>query len=719
MTHKKNLLAAIPILLCLLLLAACTTQLPPSRLPNANEETFSVVTVPLSPHDTEDTPYDSESTLSTDPVSITLKNSSPLTGIDAGSVTGAGSYIPGSKVTLTATPEVLGYQFGGWYCQNERLSTQATYTFTVPNAPIELTATWIPRDDIADFSFTATADECIITGLKNPNKTELIIPDYVTELAPAAFQNCTSLIAIAIPEGISHLPDSLFYGCTALTDLSYSHSFQSIGQNAFLGCDSLHCSTYGNTRYLAGDSPFTWLIGLTDPSVTECAVHPDTKYITKGAFMNSPSLQTVTFPQSAAITELPAYAFSGCSSLSELSLPEGLQTIGKEAFVDCVSLQEITLPSSLRSVGENAFYHCKNLDNICYLGTIENWETISVGETNRLFELTPIHCEDGDSIYPIRLYGRSLLFGDDAYLYDLIEAAVMAESPLPSVSVDSELRVTTDQCSAAYDVFLHDYPECFWAGNSLAFSTDTETGRVHEIIFDYTFEGNELAEAKTALNAVVEEILRDMPEGSPFEQTLYLHDAVAERVVYRSNPLDQTSYGALVGGEAVCAGYAGAYQLLLQSAGYKAWSVSGFAGEPHRWNVVWLDHNTCVYTDVTWDDSESFPISHGYFGLSLSEISEDHMPNDPHSLPSCSHDDHGYEDLAEIPVVTDNTAVSAIYGAMTEQNEGYLAVFYYTGSDLDAWIGDHLNELASHLGWQSISVSYRAVRNEIFLTLKP
>ena len=47
---------------------------------------------------------------------------------DGGTVTGAGSYLKGSSVTVTATP-IRGFAFAGWYEGETSVSTNATYTF--------------------------------------------------------------------------------------------------------------------------------------------------------------------------------------------------------------------------------------------------------------------------------------------------------------------------------------------------------------------------------------------------------------------------------------------------------------------------------------------------------------------------------------------------------------------------------------------------------------
>ncbi len=710
---KKRYFGWLPALLSviLLLLTACTAV----SLDGILEEPPSILQLPSEGH-TEKS--DSETVQPSDPSPIlcplTLENSDS----DKGTVEGSGNYLSGSSVTVHAAPRLLGYEFEGWYFGAERLSTLPTYTFTMPRESLVLSARWKVRADLAPFTFLSTEQTCIITGVTDRTVTELLIPDDVTGLASGAFRDCTALTAIALPEGITDLPEDLFRGCSALTDLIYSHEFTSIGKNAFTGCDSLRCSTYGNTRYLAGETPFSWLIGLTDPSVTSAAIHPNAKRMADGAFMNSASLTSVEFSENGSLTEISPYAFYGCTALENVELPEGISSIAEHAFAECPDLSAITLPTSLSVIKDLAFEHCNALSSIFYEGTMAEWELLTVGGTNRLFELNPIHCADGDSIYPIRWHGRAQLTGDDAYLYDLFESAIMAEEPIDTILIKDDRTVTADQCTQIFDVFLHDYPECFWAGNTLSFSVNADTDAVLSIRINYTFTGDELTEAKNALANVVSEILASMPEGSPFEQTLYLHDEVARRVTYLANEYDQTSYGALVRGEAVCAGYAGAYQLLLQSAGYKAWSVSGYAGEPHRWNVVWLDHNTCVYTDVTWDDSEDHPISHAYFGLSLSEMGEDHFPFDPSPLPVCDHDSHSYEDLSDAPKISDSDGIDPILPVLEETGTNrYTAVFYFTGTDLTGWLEDHLEDFEEHFGWHSINVSWEPSRTEVMLFL--
>ena len=56
--------------------------------------------------------------------------------------------------------------------------------------------------------------------------------------------------------------------------------------------------------------------------------------------------------------------FSCCENLREVSLPEGLISLGKSAFLSCAQIQEIRLPKSLKTLGDGALAGCRSLTEI-------------------------------------------------------------------------------------------------------------------------------------------------------------------------------------------------------------------------------------------------------------------------------------------------------------------------------------------------------------------
>ncbi|MBE6553153.1 MAG: hypothetical protein E7666_02305 [Ruminococcaceae bacterium] len=325
---------------------------------------------------------------------------------------------------------------------------------------------------------------------------------------------------------------------------------------------------------------------------------------------------------------------------------------------------------------------------------------------------------------PIR-YGYTTAAGNVRYVYDQLVSGVMRNQPLETLSLDSQKGVTEEEVRAAVTLFLSDYPECFWMRNGYSFSHTGTT--VVSISPNYAFMGSELVAARAALDAEVDRILADLPSGDTHAKALYLHDAVAKRTEYIKVGEHQTAYGALVSGKAVCAGYAAAYHLLLRKAGIAAWTVSGSSrnpatGEsiPHAWNLVWLDENTCVYTDVTWDD-QGDTLYHAYFQISLAEMETDHVVDTAiFSLPSCNHSGQSYFDRLGGNITDPCTpeSLAALFGAV--RNGARSAAFRYTGaSDFSQWLNTNHGALYQALGGLPGAYSYSmsSLGNEIQLTI--
>ncbi len=324
-------------------------------------------------------------------------------------------------------------------------------------------------------------------------------------------------------------------------------------------------------------------------------------------------------------------------------------------------------------------------------------------------------------------YGRTTATGNVAYAYDLIKEGVMAEVPIDKIEFDSDKNLTLEELRRAYALFSSDYPECFWLGTNYRYSQIEGEPTVLAMEPNYSFEGAELTEAKAAIRAKIDAIIEDMPDTSNYEKALYLHDAVAKNTEYKMVGEHQTAYGALVSNKAVCAGYAAAYQLLLNEAGIPAWTVSGVSYDPstneqmpHAWCVVWID-GVCLYTDVTWDD-QGDELYHSYFCLEKSEMGKDHVVNsDVFSLPTCEHYGEGFFHKNG-NIVTDSTTADE-FALMfdTTKKDTRTSEFLYAGTgDFSDWLDAIFNELYFALGGegtQSATYSFGFLGDEFHLTI--
>ncbi len=64
------------------------------------------------------------------------------------------------------------------------------------------------------------------------------------------------------------------------------------------------------------------------------------------------------------VKEIGYKAFYGCSGLTAVTFPEGLESIGGFAFEDCSGLTALTFPKGLKTIGYDAFYGCSNLSSV-------------------------------------------------------------------------------------------------------------------------------------------------------------------------------------------------------------------------------------------------------------------------------------------------------------------------------------------------------------------
>ena len=74
------------------------------------------------------------------------------------------------------------------------------------------------------------------------------------------------------------------------------------------------------------------------------------------------SLTSVTIPNS--VTTIGGEAFRDCRSLTSVTIPNGVTTIGGDAFSDCSSLTSVTIPNSVTTIGGWAFSGCTNLQKV-------------------------------------------------------------------------------------------------------------------------------------------------------------------------------------------------------------------------------------------------------------------------------------------------------------------------------------------------------------------
>ena len=214
------------------------------------------------------------------------------------------------------------------------------------------------------------------------------------------------------------------------------------------------------------------------------------------------------------------------------------------------------------------------------------------------------------------------------------------------------------QVNHVYKALLFDHPELYWVHNR-EHVYRTVYGDSDYCLFTpgYTYTEQEMRQIDTAMEEAYLELCAMIPEGAgEYEKISRTYAYVIDRTDYVPSEHDQSIAGVFWKNEAVCAGYAGAIQYLLERMGIECLYVEGNSEgseEGHAWNIVNIEGNY-YYIDATNGDQPEFlsgdavsldehkTIIYDYLCPFPDEYELTYTAEDDFSLPDCYAVDYNF-----------------------------------------------------------------------------
>ena len=201
------------------------------------------------------------------------------------------------------------------------------------------------------------------------NITALNLSNEITTIGNYAFYGCSNILTVTIHEGITSMGYYAFNGCTKLETVYFNAKYcTKVGisyiSNAFYNLISIKTLYIGAKVKFIPDYAFSGCSGIALVNIPNSVTS-----IGEAAFYNCSNITSVTIPE--GVTSIGSWAFSGCSRISSLTIPNSVITIGKCAFQECAELANaIIIPNGITSIGDNTFYGCAKMPSVAIPGSV-------------------------------------------------------------------------------------------------------------------------------------------------------------------------------------------------------------------------------------------------------------------------------------------------------------------------------------------------------------
>lgn len=212
-----------------------------------------------------------------------------------------------------------------------------------------------------------------------------------------------------------------------------------------------------------------------------------------------------------------------------------------------------------------------------------------------------------------------------------------------------------DSINRSYHAVLKDHPEIFWVHNREKIYKTTYSDSDYCVFTPgYTYTDSEIDEIQTAMEQSFQEVRALIPEDAgDYEKVRIVYTYVIDHTQYQTGEDDQSIAGVFWKKSAVCAGYAGAVQYLLERLDIPCIYVDGStkgSTEGHAWDIVKIGQEY-YYVDATNGDQPDFlngdaaqleehkTIIYDYLCPFPEEYEKTYTPSEELTVPACTAKD--------------------------------------------------------------------------------
>ena len=209
-----------------------------------------------------------------------------------------------------------------------------------------------------------------------------------------------------------------------------------------------------------------------------------------------------------------------------------------------------------------------------------------------------------------------------------------------------------DSIDRSYHAVLKDHPEIFWVHNREKIYKTTYSDSDYCVFTPgYTYTDGEIDEIQTAMEQSFQEVRALIPEDAgDYEKVRIVYTYVIDHTKYQTGEDDQSIAGVFWKKSAVCAGYAGAVQYLLERLDIPCIYVDGStkgSTEGHAWDIVKIGQEY-YYVDATNGDQPDFlngdaaqleehkTIIYDYLCPFPEEYEKTYTPSEELTVPACT-----------------------------------------------------------------------------------